>query len=250
MIRVSEREGVVWLHLDEPVRLDRGADRLAWELIDACSELGERARPPHAIVLSSDGNAFWMLAPNSTADCDATTGQWGDAVSAVAALEAPTLAVIANDALGPGWELALACDLRVVSSEARLGSPEIHFGRMPTAGGTQRLTRLAGVGPALELLILGQSVSASRAFDLGLVQVVVEPSELPAAVERLLGNLRSAGPVALALAKEAVHRGEDLTLAEGLTLELDLSALLQTTADRADGIAAFKERRPPRFEGR
>jgi crotonobetainyl-CoA:carnitine CoA-transferase CaiB-like acyl-CoA transferase/enoyl-CoA hydratase/carnithine racemase len=249
LIQIHERDGVVWLGVHEPVRLGPDADRLAWELIDFCVALGERDRPPNAVVLRSKGGAFWVLPPQTAAECDAAAGPWAEAMAVVAALEPPTIAVMEGDALGPAWELALACDLRIASTDARVGSPEIHFARMPTAGGTQRLTRLARESAALELLLLGEPLDANRALELGLVQLVAEPADLDEAVERLVGSLRTAGPIALALAKEAIHRGLDLTLSEGLILELDLSALLQTTADRTDGIAAFKERRGGRLGG-
>src|SRR5439155_16888879 len=112
--------------------------------------------------------------------------------------------------------------------------------------GTQRLARLVGPATALRLLLLGEVLTAPTALELGLVHRVVPAAELDAACEGMLGELSAGGPLALAYAKEAVHRAGDLPLTDGLRLEADLAALLQTTHDRAEGLAAFRERRAPR----
>src|SRR5262249_44333911 len=144
----------------------------------------------------------------------------------------------------------LACDLRLAAAHVRLGSPEVRWGRIPAAGGTQRLARLVGPATALRLLLLGEMLAAPTALELGLVHRVVPAAELDAASEAMPGELAAGAPLALAYAKEAVQRAGDLPLPDGLRLEADLAALLQTTHDRAEGLAAFRERRAPRFEAR
>jgi len=188
--------------------------------------------------------------PRSAADCDASSAVWRQATAAVAALAPPTIAAISGAALGPSFELALACDLRIAATDVTLGSPEIRWGRMPCAGGTQRLPRAVGVGVALTMLLTGEEITAHEAAERGLVHRVAASGQLMACLEEMLDNLRSAAPIALAYTKEATRQGGELPLAAGLTLEADLAALLQTTRDRAEGVRAFVEHRAPRFEGR
>ena len=169
---------------------------------------------------------------------------------ALAAVSAPTIAALAGDAIGPAFELALACDLRVAGEGIHLGAPQIRWGRMPAAGGTQRLSRLVGRGVALRMLLLGELLSAREAEELGLVHRVAPVETIEASLEELLDQMRAAAPIALAYTKEAIREGVELPLKNGLALEADLAALLQTTQDRQEGVRAFKERRAPRFEGR
>lgn len=147
-------------------------------------------------------------------------------------------------------ELALACDFRIAAETARLGLPQIASGLIPWDGGTQRLPRLVGRAKALEIILLGEPISAKEAYRVGLVNKVVKLVELPLAVANVAREMASGAPVAVKYAKEAVDKGLELTLEQGLRLEADLYSLLQTTQDRIEGIAAFREKRPPTFEGK
>lgn len=249
-LQVAQGQRVVYFRVLEPVALGEASTRLAWALVDACRQVEEADEPLVAVALVGVGPAFFVVPPSKAADCDAAGDPWREATGAVARLAPPTVAAIGGDALGSAWELALACDLRVATAEARVGSPEIRWGRNPAAGGTQRLARLAGLGLSLRLLLLGEAVPAPEAFQLGLIHRVTPTGALESCLEQLLGELRSAAPVALAYVKEAAHGATQLPLEDGFRLEADLAALLQTTHDRAEGIAAFLERRSPRFQGR
>ncbi|WP_117237302.1 enoyl-CoA hydratase/isomerase family protein [Thermus sediminis] len=165
----------------------------------------------------------------------------------IAALPIPTIAAIHGYALGGGLELALACDLRVASKDARLGLPEVGLGLIPGFGGTQRLPRLIGRGRALDLILTGRHVSAEEALGMGLVNRVGEDAleEAKKLAEKILKN----GPVALALAKESVVRGEGLDLSEALEIEADLFGYAAATEDMKEGVRAFLEKRPPHFKG-
>jgi enoyl-CoA hydratase len=165
----------------------------------------------------------------------------------IAALPVPSIAAINGFALGGGLELALACDLRVASSKARLGLPEVGLGIIPGFGGTQRLLRLVGRGRAMDLIFTGRHLPADEALQLGVVNRVAEDA-LAAALE-LAQSIAKNGPVALALAKEAMTRGEDLDLAEALEIEADLFGLSATTQDMKEGTRAFLQKRVAEFKG-
>lgn len=162
----------------------------------------------------------------------------------------PLIAAINGWALGGGLELALACDIRVASADARLGLTETALGIIPGGGGTQRLPRLVGRGKALELILTGTRIDAAEALRIGLVERVVPAGEALPAATALARDLAARAPLAVRYAKEAVVKGLELPLADGLRLENDLSTLLRTTEDRLEGARAFLEKRPPRWTGR
>lgn len=172
------------------------------------------------------------------------------AASTIASLPQPTIAVIQGKAFGQGLELALACDLRLCSENASFALPQIAAGEIPFDGGTQRLPRLIGRLRAMEMILTGRIVEAAEAQDIGLVLRVVSHDELTVEAIKTAEALAAKGPVALRYAKEAVLKGMDMTLEQGLRLEADLYFLLQTTRDRREGIQAFREKRGPKFEGR
>ena len=169
--------------------------------------------------------------------------------SSILTLMKPVVCAINGDALGQGLELALACDIRLASAQARLGFPQVAEGLMPWDGGTQLLPRLAGRGRALELLLTGRLLTAEEAKDMGLVSRVVPPGSLASEGLSLAQQLATAGPIAAQYTKEAIAKGMDMTLERGLRLEADLAILLQSTADRAEGVRSFLERRKPSFKG-
>ena len=162
----------------------------------------------------------------------------------------PVVAAVNGYALGGGCELAMACTLRVASPDAKLGQPEINLGILPGMGGTQRLSRLCGVGRALQLCLTGDLIDAQEAHRIGLANYLVPAGDLlPFAVD-LARRLGKKAPVALRAARDAVLRGADMALRDGLDFEARLFALCLSTEDRAEGIAAFLEKREPRFKGR
>jgi enoyl-CoA hydratase/carnithine racemase len=169
---------------------------------------------------------------------------------AVASVSKPTIAVIRGYCLGGGLELALACDFRIASEDAKLGLTEVRRGLIPGAGGTQRLTRLVGPAKALEICMTGDSVSGVEAHRIGLVNSVVPADKVLKAAEELAGRLLKGAPVALSFIKEAVNKGIELPLEEGLRLEADLSALVATTEDSKEGPRAFAEKREPVWKGK
>ncbi len=161
----------------------------------------------------------------------------------IEAANKPVLAAINGFALGGGLELALACDVRFASTNAKLGLPEVSLGIIPGYGGTQRLPRLVGTGVALQMILTGDPVTADEALRIGLVNGVFPPGELLAATKAIASKMVARGPQALALARQAVRRGIQMSLDDGLALEADLFGIASSTAEMKEGMAAFLEKR-------
>jgi enoyl-CoA hydratase len=162
----------------------------------------------------------------------------------------PVIACINGFALGGGCELALACTLRIASSSARLGQPEVKLGILPGYGGTQRLPRLIGKGAALKLILTGEIISAEEALRIGLVDEVTSPDQLLARGEQIAQAIAGMAPLAVRDSIRAVNAGYDLPLAAGLELEASLFGLACSTNDKAEGARAFLEKRAPSWTGK
>ncbi len=164
-------------------------------------------------------------------------------------LSMPTIAMINGFALGGGLETALACDIRVASKKALLGLPEVSLGIIPAAGGTQRLTRLIGVGKAKLMILTGKNIKADKAFEYGIVTSVVEPEELEDEVKGILKDIVSKAPIAVSLAKKSIENALNENLRAGLELELDKGVDCFLTQDLREGMTAFLEKRKPEYKG-
>jgi len=162
----------------------------------------------------------------------------------------PVIAAINGYALGGGCELALACTIRIAVDTARIGQPEINLGIIPGYGGSQRLPRLIGRGPALELLLTGDQISAADAYRLGLVNRVVTAANLMGEARKLAQTLASKAPVAVRYILDAVNRGLEMPLAEGQNYEATLFGLVAATDDMREGTKAFLEKRKAEFRGK
>lgn len=159
----------------------------------------------------------------------------------------PTLACINGHCLGAGLEIALACTLRIAARSARLGLPEINLGVIPGSGGTQRLTRMVGLGRAMAMVTLGEPVSADEALAIGLVNAVHEDGELMDAGRGICRKWQAKGPVSLMAARDAVLAGPDADLAAGIDYERKLFALCLASGERDEGVNAFLDKRTPDF---
>jgi enoyl-CoA hydratase/carnithine racemase len=245
-VDVTVDDGVAWLTLDREATRNRLDAELSAAVADACERVEDDAAV-RVVVLASRGPVFCAGLPRGIA---APPSSWPDAVGAVGALTKPVIAALAGEVCGVGVGLALACDLRIASSSATFVLPEAREGHLPPSGIVSRLTRLIGPARAFELALLGGRLPARRAAEWGVVTRVVPPAGLRKAAATAARALAVRGPLALRLGKEAVTRALDLPLGDGMRLEHDLYVLLQTTADRAEGVKAFLERRQPRFIGR
>ena len=168
---------------------------------------------------------------------------------AVATIEKPTIALINGDAIDQGLEIALACDLRVASEDARMGLTHLLYGMIPWDGGTQRLPRIVGQSHATTMILTSRLMNARDALEIGLVNHTAEREEAAGYAMSLAATIASYAPIAARYLKETLLNGADMTLAQGLGLEADLTVILQSTADRAEGIASFLERRTPEYRG-
>jgi enoyl-CoA hydratase/carnithine racemase len=162
----------------------------------------------------------------------------------------PVIACINGFALGGGCEIAMAASLRLASETAKLGQPEVKLGIIPGYGGTQRLARLVGKGRALELVLTGEMITAREALRIGLVNEVTPPAELLARAQAIAEQIISNAPLAVQYALEAVNKGMETTLAQGLNLEATLFGVCCATEDKKEGTAAFLEKRPAQFKGK
>ncbi|SEC76855.1 enoyl-CoA hydratase-related protein [Paenibacillus sp. GP183] len=175
-------------------------------------------------------------------------GNW--VLSKLENLPQPVIAAINGFALGGGCELALACDIRIASTRAKLGQPEVILGIMPGFGGSQRLPRLVGLGIAKELLFTGDMITADRAREIGLINHVVEPSELLTKAKEIAGNIAAKSPLGVQFSKKAVNEGFDLDLERSLSLETEMFGMLFSTEDQKEGMTAFLEKRKPVYQGK
>lgn len=162
----------------------------------------------------------------------------------------PVIAMINGFCLGGGCEIAASCDIRIASDRARFGQPEINLGLLPGGGGTQRLPRIIGMGQTMRLILTGEMIDAAEALRIGLVEQVLEHDVLRDRTLEMAATIASKSPVALRLAKEAARASERLPIEAGITYERDLFALAFATDDKAEGVRAFLEKRPPEWKGR
>lgn len=229
-------------------------DRASIEALgDAALYVGGRIEGPdavRAVVVTGDFGSYWT--DEALDDLAVASGgeALGAGVHALAAVPQPVVAAIQGVCHGPGLEIALACDIRLAAKDASFAAPETASGTLPHAGGTQRLSRAVGRAQALRLLLTGDVIDAVEARRIGLVSAVLPGPEVEAAARALAGRIAERGPIATRMAKEAISRGAEMTLEQALRYETDLTVLLQSTADRAEGVRAFAAKRPPRFTGR
>ena len=252
----TKREHIADITLNRPEADNAINQQLAQELEEVCRGINQDDDIYVVIIAGAGDGAFCggselersMQVSNTSARLE-DVGTPYNVATTVASINQPVIAAINGDALGEGLELALGCDIRIASHRARFGFPQVALGLIPTDGGTQRLPRIVGKGKALELIFTAETINAEEAFEIGLVSKVVTQKNLASEVEALAQTMASRAPVALRYVKEAVSKGLDLTLEQGLRLEADLYFLLHTTADRTEGIKAFLEKKPPQFRG-
>ena len=238
-IRFEVQDGVATLFLDRPARANTINLQLTIDFNDALDEL-ERDSAVQCILLTGAGNRHFCGGADlrEIEQLMAADGVIGDRrrdfISHIEALSKPVIAVINGAAMGGGCEIALACDFRVMVEEAKIGLPEIRFGALPGAGGTQRLPRLIGLAKAREMIFTGRQLSAAEALGIGLVDRIAPQNALMQAAFEMAGQLVDKAPYALGAAKQLLNRALELPLAEGLALERRLVSSMGTPEEREE----------------
>ncbi|QTA80109.1 Enoyl-CoA hydratase/isomerase [Desulfonema limicola] len=204
------------------------------------------------LILTGSGKAF--VAGSDIKEFNKTTPLAAHNITRLGAmvekLEKPVIAAVNGFCLGGGCEIAMGCDIIIASEKAKFGQPEINLGIIPGGGGTQRLQRLVGACRAKELIFTGDIIRAEEADRIGLVNRVVPMDELMPAAKEIAGKIASKSQAALKLAKQAINKGMQTSLEDGLDYEREMYSLSLTLEDKAEGVAAFLEKRKPEFKGR
>jgi enoyl-CoA hydratase len=250
------RDGVAFVTINRPDKLNALNDQVMAELGQAADRITADDAIRGVILTGAGPKAFVAgadiadLAKQGPFDGKARALRGQGVLRRLETCGKPVVAAVNGFALGGGCELAMACHIRIASDSAKFGQPEVKLGIAPGYGGTQRLPRLVGKGRALQLILTGEMIDAAEAYRIGLVNKVVPAAELAAESEKLLRGILAMGPLAVRLSLEAVERGLDMSMEEGLLLEANHFGLLAATADMKEGLTAFLEKRAPKFAGR
>jgi enoyl-CoA hydratase len=249
-----DNKGILTVTLNRPDKLNA----LSIEVLDALDELFQSAKTNKqvkAILITGNGKAFCAGADiNRLAECNAQTGyefarQGQDVFRLLETIGKPSLAAVNGFAFGGGCELAISATLRIASTKASFGQPEVKLGVIPAYGGTQRLARLVGKGRALDLCLTGRFINAETALNWGLVSEIVEPELLIEQGKKVLNGILGMAPIAVASVMEVIDYGYDLSLTDALHLEAVHFAKVCATEDKKEGVAAFIAKRTAEFRG-
>ncbi|MGY4098802.1 enoyl-CoA hydratase/isomerase family protein [Nocardia sp. R16R-3T] len=250
-LTVEDKSGVALVTINRPDVRNAISQEVQSDLRSALAELSEDDRV-RAVIFTGAGDRAFVAGADIHRLRDYTRetalqSRMQRLFDDIEAFDKPTIAAVNGFALGGGCELAMACDIRIAAESARFGLPETNLAILPGAGGTQRLTRLVGLGQAIDMVLTGRLVSASEALGMGLVSRVVSDADLLASAYDVATAIMAKGPLAVRLAKLVVRRGADVDLRSGLVLERLAQALLYESADKREGVDAFLGKRSPTF---
>jgi len=251
-LRLERDADVATITLDVPEKLNRVSMRARDQLAELFDELG-RDEGVRAIVLTGAGEKAFTAGGDIAGFLEREPEELSRLAWNIAAPERcpkPVVAKLRGYAFGVGLELALACDFRIASADVELALPEVKIGMIPGSGGTQRLARMVGLGRAKDMVMRGRRIDAEEALAIGLVTEVVPPAQLDSAVTRLIDELRALSPLALALGKRVLNHAYDGPIGLGLEVEGLAYGLLRSSDDFREGVEAFGQKRPPKFQGR
>jgi enoyl-CoA hydratase len=256
LIIYEKSEGIATITLNRPEALNAFSKEVVPEIMQALEDV-KNDESVRVVVLTGAGEKAF----SAGADIKAMVGMnalkarelslMGEKLCvALESLEKPVIAAINGYAFGGGMEVSMACDIRIASENALMGQTEINIGLIPGWGGTQRLTRLVGVGKTKELVFTGKRVDAKTAEQLGIVNMVVPAEKFKETVRQFALDLASKAPVALKVAKALINKGADIGLESALALEREGFGVVASTEDLQEGVKAFTEKRKPTFKGK
>ncbi len=252
-----EKKGeIAYVTLNRPKVLN-ALNRRTWKELRAAFEEAQEDPTVRGVILTGAGDKAFIagadiseLAKVTAVEAEQSSSYGQAVLNLIENLGKPVIAAINGFALGGGCETAMACTIRIASETARFGQPEVALGVLPGGGGTQRLPRLVGKGRALQLILSGEMITAQEAWRIGLVNEVVPATELVKRAEAILQKIFSNAPIAVKYSLEAVNKGLEASLDEGLSLEASLFGLCAGTEDKKEGTQAFLAKRAPQFAGR
>ena len=254
---VYDKKGpIAYVTLNRPKVMNALNQAVFAELKAVFEDVRDDADVQAAILTGAGDKAFAAGADisemsNYTAvQAEAATRRAQEVTELIENLGKPVIAAVNGFALGGGCELTMACTIRIAAEGAKFGQPEVKIGVMPGAGGTQRLPRLVGKGRALQLILSGETINAQEAYRIGLVNEVVPIANLIARAEAILNQIISNAPLGVRHSIEAVNKGLDESLAEGLLLEAAMFAICAGSEDKKEGTSAFLAKRAPKFQGK
>jgi len=251
----EKKGGIAYITLNRPKVLNAlnktaiGDLRVAFESARDDAEV-------HGVILTGAGDKAFIagadineVATDTPVQAEAKTRRGQEVMNLIENLGKPVIAAVNGFALGGGCEAALASTIRIAAENAKFGLPEVKLGIIPGYGGTQRLARLVGKGAALQLILSGAMIGAQEAYRIGLVNEVVSSVELIPRAEAILTQIAANAPLSIKFALQAVNKGLETSLSEGLLLEASLVAICTSTEDKKEGTSAFLEKRPAKFKG-
>jgi enoyl-CoA hydratase len=252
-----EKKGAIaYVAVNRPRALN-ALNQATWEDLRAAFEDARDDAGVRGVILTGAGEKAFIagadisgLAQVTAVEAERASAYGQEVLNFIENLGKPVIAAVNGFALGGGCETAMACAIRVASVNAKFGQPEVKLGLIPGGGGTQRLPRLVGKGRALQLILSGEIIGAQEAYRIGLVNEVVPAADLIPRAEEILRQIFSNAPIAVRYSLEAVNRGLETGLAEGLSLEASYFGICAGTEDKKEGASAFLEKRAPRFQGR
>ncbi len=252
----EKKDSIAYVTLNRPKVLN-ALNKKTWADLRTAFEAARDDAAVRGVILTGAGDKAFIagadiseLANVSAVEAEESSTFGQEVLNLVENLGKPVIAAINGFALGGGCETAMACTIRVASEHAKFGQPEVKLGLIPGGGGTQRMPRLVGKGRALQIILSGEIISAQEAYRIGLVNEVVPAADVITRAEAILKQIFSNAPIAVKYSLEAVNKGLETSVAEGLSLEASLFGLCAGTEDKREGTQAFLQKRAPQFQGR
>ncbi len=252
----EKKDGIATITINRPKALNALNEETLPEFLSSLED-AEKDKKVRVIVITGAGEKAFCAGLDLKTVKDISvikaveTSRLGQKLTlAIEELGKPVIAAINGYALGGGLELAMACDIRIASENARIGQTEVNVGLIPGWGGTQRLPRLVGKGIAKELVFTGKMIDAKTAERIGLINMVVPPEKLKSAVEEFAKVIMSKPPIAIKLAKELINSSIETDQGTGLVHEAEAFGILSSTEDYREGVSAFIEKRKPEYKGK